>query len=105
MERQRQQGQEHTNARTGKKILRYKRRIHQGSNVAFVCRVAKTRSRSVNRECDVETKDNDILESNPSALLLASAEIRKCYRKYSEQWNEESEESDDDYVLVCFSTF
>lgn len=44
----------------------------------------------------VETKNDNIPEADPSALLLASAEIRKSHRKYSEKGDKESEESDDD---------
>ena len=46
----------------------------------------------------VESEDDDIPESDPSALLLASAEICASHRKYREEDEEESEseESDDD---------
>ena len=37
-----------------------------------------------------------MMTSDPSALLLASAEIRRSHRKYSGEGDEESEESDDD---------
>ena len=44
----------------------------------------------------VESEEDDVPGSDPSALLLASAEIRKSHRKYSGEGDEESEESDDD---------
>lgn len=42
----------------------------------------------------VECEEDNIPESDPSALLLASVEIRKSHRKYNE---EDDEDSDDDY--------
>ena len=46
----------------------------------------------------VESEEDNNPESDPSALLLASAEIRKSHRKYNEEEDEEDEdeESDDD---------
>ena len=46
----------------------------------------------------VESEEDNNPESDPSALLLASAEIRKSHRKYNEVEDEEDEdeESDDD---------
>ena len=44
----------------------------------------------------VESEEDNIPESDPSALLLASAEIRKSHRKYNKDEDEEDEESDDD---------
>ena len=46
----------------------------------------------------VESKEDDNPESNPSALQLASAEIRRSHRKYNKEEDEEDEdeESDDD---------
>ena len=44
----------------------------------------------------VESEEDNNPESDPSALLLASVEIRRSHRLYSGEWDEESEESDDD---------
>ena len=44
----------------------------------------------------VESEEDNNPESDPSALLMATAEIRKSHRKYNEEWDEESDESDDD---------
>ena len=40
----------------------------------------------------VETEDDDVPESDPSAVLLASAQVRQSHSKYSS----ESDDSDED---------
>ena len=44
----------------------------------------------------VESEADNIPESDPSALLLASADIRQSHRKYSEEWDEEEGSGEDE---------
>ena len=44
----------------------------------------------------VESEDDNIPESDPSALLLASAEIRESYRKYNDEEDEEDDKDEED---------
>ena len=44
----------------------------------------------------VESEADNISQSDPSALQLASADIRQSHRKYSEEWDEEGEGSGED---------
>ena len=64
--------------------------------LAFVEQLGHDHEASLMENAMVETEYDDIPESDPSALLLASAEIRNSHRKYRAEGDEESEESDDE---------